>query len=280
MDKFLWGLSVFASRWRNRLRYARKIPSTYRNWWALLLPKLGVSVVLETRNGLRYLVRPGTTDLAVVNEAVMLNPYLAAGYLTLPEDGVVLDVGANVGDFTMQAARNCPRGRVIAVEPVSEHARMIALQTLLNRVENVVCVPVALGNREGEIEIHIEGGHSSAYWGEGKSEKVRLTTLAQLLLELRIERVTLLKLDCEGAEWDILPAAEEILPRIQQICMEFHCDRDWTQEKLASWLRERGYKVWHTPGPWNGLLWAVRRDDPKPLTPGFAVAEDLIAERP
>src|SRR5438477_8125850 len=108
MRKFRWELSVFASRWRNRLRYVRLVFSAYRNWWALPLPKLGISVVLETRSGLRYLVRPGTTDLAVVNEAVMLNPYLSAGHLTLPEDAVVLDVGANIGDFTMQLAKACP----------------------------------------------------------------------------------------------------------------------------------------------------------------------------
>jgi FkbM family methyltransferase len=278
MRKFFWGISVFASRWRNRLRYSRKVFSAYRNWWALPLPKFGVSVVLETRNGLRYLVRPGTTDLAVVNEAVMLNPYLSAGHLTLPEDAVVLDVGANIGDFTMQLARACPKGRVIAVEPVSEHTRMIAMQMLLNRVENVACVPVALGDREGEIEIHIEGGHSSAYWGGGKSETVRLTTLPQLIRELGIDRVTLLKLDCEGAEWDILPAAEEILPRVQQICMEFHCDRGWTQQRLALWLRERGYEVWHTSGSWNGLLWAARRDSQS--DPEYCqVAGNVIPER-
>jgi hypothetical protein len=67
-----------------------------------------------------------------------------------------------------------------------------------------------------------------------------------------------LKLDCEGAEWDILPAAERVLPRIRQISMEFHCERGWTALKLADWLRARGFMVSHTAGPWNGLLWATR----------------------
>jgi hypothetical protein len=49
-----------------------------------------------------------------------------------------------------------------------------------------------------------------------------------------------------------------VLPRIQRIVMEFHCEQGWTPEKLASWFRERGYEVQHTPGPWNGLLWASR----------------------
>jgi hypothetical protein len=76
--------------------------------------------------------------------------------------------------------------------------------------------------------------------------------------EQGLERIDLLKMDCEGAEWDILPEAEPVLPRIRQICMEFHCERGWTSERLAAWLRERGYRVWHTAGQWNGMLWAVR----------------------
>jgi FkbM family methyltransferase len=264
MPEMLWELAVLASRWRNRLRYLFSGPLVYRNWWAMLLPKFGVSVVLELRNGVRYLVRAGKTDLGVVNEAAILNPYLGPGYLVLPEDGIVVDVGANIGDFTLQSARLCPRGRVIAVEPLSEHIRMIAVQALLNGVDNVTCVHAALGNREGEVDIHIDAGHSSAYWGGRKTERVRLTTLPRLIREVGIDHVALLKLDCEGAEWDILRAAEEVLPQIQQICMEFHRMRGRTPENLASWLRERGFEVRHTPGPWIGLLWAVR---PGPQTP-------------
>jgi FkbM family methyltransferase len=259
MPDISWKVSVLASRWRNRVRYLLAAPVAYRNWWATLLPKFGVGVVLELRNGLRYLVRSGKTDLAVVNEAAILNPYLGPGYLTLAEDAIVVDIGANIGDFTMQSARLCPKGRVIAVEPVREHIRMIAMQMLLNAVENVTCVHAALGNREGEIDIHIDVSRSSVcHGGRETTERVRLTTLSRLMGEVGIDRIALLKLDCEGAEWDILPAAEEVLPQIQQICMEFHCERGWTPKKLATWLRERGYEVSHTPGPWNGLLWAVR----------------------
>jgi len=254
-----WRLRVVLSRWRNRFRYLLAAPSAYRNWWAMPLPKLGVSVVLELRNGCRYFVRSGTMDLAVVNEAAILNPYLGPGYLTLPEDGVVVDVGANIGDFTIQLAKICSRGRVIAVEPIGEYVLMIQIHKLLNSVDNVTCVQAALGDHEGQTEIHLDGSKSSACWGGDKTERVPLTTLSRLMGELGIDRVDLLKLDCEGAEWDILPAAEEVLPRIRQICMEFHCAEGWTPDKLASWLRERGYQVEHTSGPWNGMLWAWRQ---------------------
>ncbi len=253
-----WKIRVFFSRWRIRFRYLLSAHSIYKNWWAMFLPKLGVSVVLQLQNGSRYLVRSGSTDLAVVNEAAILNPYLGSGHFKLSEDAVVIDVGANIGDFTVQVARMCSRGRVIAVEPVSECARMLAVQLLLNQIENVTCIQAALGSQDDEVEIHVDGTMSSAYWGKGKAEKVRRTTLPHLMQKLKIDRVNLLKLDCEGAEWDILPASEDVLPRIDQICLEFHCAGDWTVGKLASWLRARGYEVRHTAEAWNGMLWAWR----------------------
>ncbi len=261
MHPLRWKVSVFISRWRNRLRYLRAAHRVFRNWWAWPLPKFGISVTLELRNGRRYRVRSGTTDLAVVTEAAILNPYLGPGYLQLPEDAVVVDVGANIGDFTVQAASLCPHGHVYAVEPLAGNVEMIALNSALNRISNVEIVQVALGASEGEVEIDVAGSHSSTYYRsrEAVTQKVRLTTLASFIKENEIDRVDLLKLDCEGAEWDILPCSDQILPRIRQICMELHLAGGWTSEKLANWLRDRGYEVKHTPAAWNGRLWAIRQ---------------------
>jgi hypothetical protein len=88
---------VWLSRWRNRVRYAIAAPFTYRNWWAMPLPKLGKSVVLELRDGTKYLVRAGTTDLAAVNEAAILKPYLRHPQIVLSEDATVIDIGAYIG---------------------------------------------------------------------------------------------------------------------------------------------------------------------------------------
>jgi len=252
--------------------YLRRMPDTYRNWWSALLPKFGISIVLELRRGPRYLVRAKSTDLAVLNEMFLMNPYLGSGYVSLTADGVVVDVGANMGDFTMQAAAMCPNGQIIAVEPISKDVRQIELNRLLNGFDNVRIAHVALGDREGEIEIHSHGLASGAFWGEGAIERVRLTTLGRLMSEMSIDHVDLLKMDCEGAEWQILPAAEDVLPRIRQICMEFHCAEGWTQEKLAEWLRARGYQVKHTGGTWNGFLWASRA----PQTVGSGHATDRV----
>ncbi len=262
MNQFLWRLSVFKSRWRNRWRYLVSAPRVYRNWWVWPLPKLGISVILELRNGLRYLVRAGSSDLAVLNEAVLINPYLADHYVHVAEDAVVVDVGASAGDFAIQVAALCPRGRVFAIEPVSENARMIEVNRALNKLSNIEVLPVALGADEGEMAIHLAGSQSSAYFNfERPAERVPVISLPRLMHDRGIEGIDLLKLDCEGAEWDILPACKSVLTRIDQICMEFHPRDGWTGARLADWLRDAGYQVRYIQGGWSGLLWASRRPE-------------------
>jgi len=254
-----WKLIVFGSRLLTRIRYVLRIPRVFRNWWACPLPKLGIDVVLELRNGLRFSVRGGTDDLSVLNEAAMLNPYLGSGHIELRQDSVVMDLGANMGDFTIMAAALCPLGRVYAVEPMSEYIPVLQTNTTLNLLSNIEIIQVALGDHEGKTRLSIAGVQSSMYFDDAiNTETARLTTLPQLMRDCRIEQIDLLKMDCEGAEWEILSAAHEVLPRIRQICMEFHPARGWTAERLAAILRESGYEVWYTESPWNGSLWARR----------------------
>jgi FkbM family methyltransferase len=258
VNKASWEISVFVSRWRIRIHYAIAVPFVYRNWWSAYLAKgRSVATVLELRNGLKYIVRPGTSDFSVINEAVILNPYLGPGYLKLEPDATVVDVGANIGDFTIQAAKLCPAGRVYAIEPIAGYCECIERQLQLNRLENAVVLNLALGGQEGEIEIHEAGLQSSAYWGDRGGTRVRLSTLQSVMRENNIDKIDLLKMDCEGAEWDILPAAEPILPKIRQLCIEYHNGK-LTADWLETWLTRNGYTVRRTAGAWNGLLWAWR----------------------
>jgi len=142
----------------------------FRNWWLWPLPKVGISITLELRNRLCYYVRSGTTDLAVVNEAALSNPYLGPGYLHLADDAVVVDVGANIGDFTIQAAALCPRGRVCAVEPLAGNVEMIAINRSLNGLSNVEVLHLALGAAEGEVEIDVAGSTSSSHFKNCQSK--------------------------------------------------------------------------------------------------------------
>jgi hypothetical protein len=81
--------------------------------------------------------------------------------------------------------------------------------------------------------------------------EVPSTSLDAIFAEREIEQCDLLKMDCEGAEYEILFAAsDDTLRRIRRIVLEYH---DWVvpfgHRDLARMLRERGFEVWVQPNP-------------------------------
>lgn len=253
-----WNARVFGSRWRNRLHYALAAPLVYKNWWEMYVAKLrDRPTLLRLRDGSKYVVRPRSTDLGVINELAFRADYFRGGHVTIRHDSTVIDVGANIGDFAIYVGRRVPAGRVIAIEPIAANCERLRAHVRLNGLSNVTVLELALGGREGRADIHQAGVASSAVWGEGETQDVRLTTLQVVLDEQRVESVDLLKLDCEGAEWDLLPAAEPVMPRVRQICMEYH-NGTLTADWLQPWLEGHGFRVWRTYDAWNGFLWARR----------------------
>jgi len=223
----------------------------------MFLPKLGIDTVLELRDGSRYAVRSHTFDLSVINELAFTDPYLGPGYVTVAPDAIVVDVGANIGDFAVQAARRCPQGRVVAVEPLRSAGGMIATQARLNGISNITWCHAALSAVEGEASALQDGAFYRT--PADAADPARILTLSGLMAEYGLSHIDLLKLDCEGAEWDILPGAEALLPRVSQICMEYHHEGGWTAERLGTWLSGCGFTVRiQSGGGWNGLLWARR----------------------
>jgi hypothetical protein len=76
--------------------------------------------------------------------------------------------------------------------------------------------------------------------------------------------VDLLKMDIEGAEFDVLMTCPpDALERVRRIAMEFHNVARGTKDapSLAAFLRTQGYEVEHTAGGWNGTLTAWRCGD-------------------
>ena len=96
-----------------------------------------------------------------------------------------------------------------------------------------------------------------------KLTSCRVETFSSTRRALQIERVDLLKIDVEGAEWDVLCGIEDgDWPRIGQIVMEVH-DQNGRLNQIETRLRARGFSVRCEPEPQTGawgiwLVWARR----------------------
>jgi len=133
------------------------------------------------------------------------------------EDGF-LDIGANVGFYTVLASSVMGDERIVAIEANARNAAVIHEQVALNGLTNVEVIEVALGNKKGEILFEDVGREMGAVAAEGqetgKLMRVPCMPLDELLETLRIAaRVLVAKMDVEGSEGLILEGARKTLER-------------------------------------------------------------------
>jgi FkbM family methyltransferase len=154
-------------------------------------------------------------------------PHVAATLDRLLDDGdVFVDVGANVGYHTFRAsARVGPAGRVVAVEANPENARLIAHTIESNAIGNIELVPVALAAGRGYVSFGTHVGSNGGFLPDGASTtgSGRGTIVPTLALDdLDLDRVSVVKIDVEGAEGIVIDGATATIERHRpSFVMEF-----------------------------------------------------------
>lgn len=145
----------------------------------------------------------------------------------LNEGDTYVDVGAHIGDSSLLAAKKVKTGIVIACEPTPEIYNELVANVRLNNFEGTI-VPVqkAISDRIGtsffSLESESEINHISLKKIAGISIKVATTTIDFLYKEYQLKKITLLKIDVEGFELEVLKGAKNSLnsKKIEMILFE------------------------------------------------------------
>lgn len=134
-----------------------------------------------------------------------------------------VDVGANVGLFSLPAARKVQSGRVFAFEPTSLTHQFLLENITLNKLGNLYAVHSALGDYTGEavLQVNVPGkdglntlGRPTHEYSEiSRTEAVAITTMDIFVRENSVKRVDVMKIDVEGAELLVLRGAQNLLKR-------------------------------------------------------------------
>ncbi len=225
---------------------------------------------LRLRNGLS-IVSPADEPLVSLFQEIWVRRCYRGEELVSVPGATIIDLGANVGVFTLWAANRYPAARVLALEPSPRLFRFLSMNIERNHLVNVTAVQAACAGRRGEATLYGRGveAMNSLYSRDnyGSSfharESVTLVTLDDLFERFAVDRCALLKMDCEGAEYETLfNAGEETLHKIEKISMEYHVGLNPnTPEQLETHLRHHGFEVERLPleDAEGGFLYATRR---------------------
>ncbi|MDV7339404.1 FkbM family methyltransferase [Terasakiella sp. A23] len=175
---------------------------------------------------------PGSCILIDIMEEMYRDDY-GIGKLDLPEGATILDVGAHVGLFSAVAARHFPTATIHAFEPVADTQTSLLSNLERNNIHQVHLHPYAVGDHNGEIDFYVQRHDSAVSTAFVNSSDINydkfgfqkisvpMRTLDSIFDELDIKNCDLLKLDCEGAEFEIL-SQSKCLQNVKQIIMEVH----------------------------------------------------------
>ncbi len=225
----------------------------------------GVEIALN--DGTRFAVR-SLMDLWIIKETCLDRDYERIGPRI--EDGwTVLDIGAGMGDFCVHVARRFPRARVIGYEPFAQSFKLLQHNIALNGVANISVYPVAVSSDGRLMQLSMTGAavqHSTSTTGAtepASMQAVQSVTLADALVHENIAQCDLLKIDCEGGEFDILlNAPDALLRRFQNICLEYHDALTAHHHgELVERFKAAGFDVSVYPNPVHseiGLMYAGR----------------------
>jgi FkbM family methyltransferase len=219
----------------------------------------GVSLV-EFDDGLRVFASSGI-EVRFLHEEIFGSGCYA---FDLPARPFVIDVGANIGMFSLFVKLHRPDATILAFEPVPETAAVFRRNIELHRLSAVDLREIALGSQpEQDVPFTYYPalpGNSTLYpeqKGQAKAALARLysTRLAERLYQGRratvcVQRlsaylsedrpVDLLKVDVEGAELDVLTGiADRHWPLIRRVSLEVY-DQDGRLDRICELLGARG----------------------------------------
>lgn len=201
----------------------------------------------------------------LLNKQISGEEYTPEGFDIAPSD-TIIDIGAHIGRFTIYAAYTASNGNVYAFEPQPENFHRLQENIGLNKLTNIHLSSKAVADSYKTITLHTnkDSARSSIYGASETSVKIDCLPLSEVFEKNKINRCNFLKLDCEGAEYEILFALPmHYFDIIDKIALEYH-DHLSTGKKmpdLARLLSSQGYILHSRPGAfYTGLLFARKTD--------------------
>jgi FkbM family methyltransferase len=173
---------------------------------------------------------------------------------TLPQNGCLLDIGANIGSIAIPVGLARPDAKIISVEALPHNFNYLQENLKINGLKNIIPLNVCFSNDNGKLvrlyHHKIRLGSTSFHSLHSKDFVELVTkTLDQQLKELSIDKVDMLKIDTEGSEALIFRGASDLLHKSKPIVLfEFNESYENAIEGLHAGaaqqiLIDAGYKI-------------------------------------
>ena len=212
----------------NKFKIFLESRNVFKNWYLYLLIYLNITKskykIFETNFGMKMKIRVKSTDLMQLTTIWVVKEYDYPDF-KIKENDTIIDIGGHIGLFALYCNQFTKTGKIFSFEPIKENYDMFCENVKNNGLENIILYNLAVTKTEGNIPIYLnndESGHS-VFEKNTKVVNVESTSLKKIFDVNDINRCNLLKLDCEGSEYEIIESLpEEYFEKIDKIIIEYH----------------------------------------------------------
>ena len=216
----------------------------------LYLQNIGQETVIHPINDtIKMKLRVGSFDKWATYQVWKFGDYKSKSFTIQPTD-TIIDIGGHIGSFSIWAAKQAHQGKVFTFEPNAENFLLLKENKEINEISNLEIFNLAVSEKIGEVtlfnSVHQNMGHSLYEYDLPNQAKVKTTILDEILQNNNIQKVDLLKIDAEGAEYPILlNTSPQTLQKINKIILEYHdyLGHGYTYQDIQKHLETNGFKV-------------------------------------
>lgn len=200
------------------------------NWHVLTLHYFGLRKnvdIIKFRNGTCCILRDKSDAIAFLEIFLLKINNLVKDFHVKKND-VIIDIGAHIGYFTIYSAKIATQGKVYSYEPSPESFNFLKKNIELNKIKNVILENLGVMKDSGISEMYVNKNNTIGNTMFKKNyrshkESVKVISLEDMVSKHNLKKIDFLKLDCEGAEFEIiLNLNDDILRKINKIAIEVH----------------------------------------------------------
>jgi len=202
-----------------------------KNWYLYPLVYFKLTkkdyVIFETRSGLKIKIRVNSTDLMALTHVWMIQEY-----------------------FALFASQFCKNGKIFCYEPIKENYKILIENIEMNQIQNIFPNNLAVTKETSRVKIFLnddQSGHSMFIQNKNFVE-VDSKSLSDIFIDNGIKECDFLKLDCEGAEYEIVESlSADLFTKINKTVIEYHMvdTKPELLEQLINKLKQFSFSV-HT----------------------------------
>jgi FkbM family methyltransferase len=256
-------------RFLEKINIILKLIKIFKNWYLFPIIYLKLvkneTVIFETKKGTKMKIRVNSTDLMALINVWAVEEYSKKEF-EIKNDDSIIDIGGHIGLFSLYVAEKCKSGKIFTFEPIKENFDLLKENIKINNIKNIFPKNIAVSNNNSSITIFLsddQSGHGM-YKKTSKARNIKSTNLEEIYLENKIPNCNLLKIDAEGAEFEILEKIDEnMFKKIENIIFEYHKFEKNSNDRLENIIKKlkmNGFKINKKPHSDEiGLIYAIKK---------------------